>query len=203
MSEQTTTDALGVLREKLADLAHKEDCGCDNRGMHMFDGAWYRTADKAIELFRPMLVANELEIADLKTEVARLQRIVGSDASEMVALQAEMEQLRAALQETGRVLQRSAYTDKDLLQARMEIVELRGMAPLRRLVWRVIPADRSFSVAEVAEGLVALGVPKPSSRNEISNALGYWVRRGRLERCSKGVYRDRNASASAEGGAAS
>jgi hypothetical protein len=62
--------------------------------------------------------------------------------------------------------------------------------PLRRLVWQVIDADQDFTVADVVQRLDALGASWPANR--VSNALGYWVTRGRLHRERKGVYRCRS-----------
>ncbi|MFI7611408.1 hypothetical protein ACIBP6_09340 [Nonomuraea terrae] len=62
--------------------------------------------------------------------------------------------------------------------------------PLRRLVWQVIDPDQDFTVADVVQRLEALGASWPANR--VSNALGYWVTRGRLHRERKGVYRCRS-----------
>jgi hypothetical protein len=59
--------------------------------------------------------------------------------------------------------------------------------PLRRLVWQVLNPGEEFTVAEVVERLTNLGVSW--APNTVSNALGYWVSRGRLDRTRKGVYR--------------
>ena len=59
--------------------------------------------------------------------------------------------------------------------------------PLRRLVWQVIDPGEEFTVTDVAERLADLGVWL--SANKVSNALGYWVSRGRLTRQRKGTYR--------------
>lgn len=58
--------------------------------------------------------------------------------------------------------------------------------PLRRLVWKVIDPGETFTVTDVTERLRQLGVTWPT--NKVSNALGYWVSRQRLQRESKGVY---------------
>jgi hypothetical protein len=58
--------------------------------------------------------------------------------------------------------------------------------PLRRLVWQVLDPGYEFSVADVVSRLAGLGLNHPA--NKVSNALGYWVSRGRLERRRKGVY---------------
>ncbi|MDG4833991.1 hypothetical protein O7627_32490 [Solwaraspora sp. WMMD1047] len=58
--------------------------------------------------------------------------------------------------------------------------------PLRRLVWQVIDPGERFTVSDVANRLSALGVEWPT--HKVSNALGYWVSRGRLARQRKGLY---------------
>jgi hypothetical protein len=58
--------------------------------------------------------------------------------------------------------------------------------PLRRLIWQVIDPGETFTVTEVTERLRELGVTWPT--NKVSNALGYWVSRQRLQRPRKGVY---------------
>jgi hypothetical protein len=73
--------------------------------------------------------------------------------------------------------------------------DLMNALPLRRLVLRVVEPGSVFTVQGVVEKLADLGVSRPA--NQVSNALGYFVPRGLLERVSKGVYR------SIEGGAAS
>jgi hypothetical protein len=58
--------------------------------------------------------------------------------------------------------------------------------PLRRLVWQVINPGEEFTVNQVLHRLVLMGVRPPA--NAVSNALGYWVSRQRLQRLRKGVY---------------
>ena len=58
--------------------------------------------------------------------------------------------------------------------------------PLRRLLWQVLDPGEEFTVNEVVERLAAIGVHSPA--NKVSNALGYWVSRQRLDRQRKGVY---------------
>jgi hypothetical protein len=59
--------------------------------------------------------------------------------------------------------------------------------PLRRLLWQVIiPGETSFRVPTIVERLAQLGMRVEPPK--VSNALGYWVDRGRLVRVSKGVY---------------
>ncbi|MBB4910547.1 hypothetical protein [Actinophytocola algeriensis] len=64
--------------------------------------------------------------------------------------------------------------------------DLIGKVPLRQVLWEVITPGERFTVADVTERLEQRGVSWPS--NKISNALGYWVSRRRLDRCKKGVY---------------
>ena len=64
--------------------------------------------------------------------------------------------------------------------------ELARKMPLRRLLWHVIKPGEEFTVTDVTARLDALGVSW--SAGKVSNALGYWVSRGRLNRCRKGVY---------------
>jgi hypothetical protein len=59
--------------------------------------------------------------------------------------------------------------------------------PLRRLIWQVLDPGEEFTVSDVADRLAELGAPWPA--NKVSNALGYWVSRQRLDRQRKGVYR--------------
>ena len=58
--------------------------------------------------------------------------------------------------------------------------------PLRRLLWQVLDPGEEFTVNEVVQRLAAIGVHSPA--NKVSNALGYWVSRQRLDRQRKGVY---------------
>lgn len=58
--------------------------------------------------------------------------------------------------------------------------------PLRRLVWQVLDPGEEFTVTDVVARLALLEVSLHP--NKVSNALGYWVSRGRLARKSKGVY---------------
>jgi hypothetical protein len=58
--------------------------------------------------------------------------------------------------------------------------------PLRKILFQVITPGERFTVQEVAERLSAIGVSAPT--NKISNALGSWVRSGRLVREKKGQY---------------
>lgn len=58
--------------------------------------------------------------------------------------------------------------------------------PLRRLLWRVLVPGEQFSVSDVVERLADQGVDHDGST--VSNALGYWVNRNRLERVRKGHY---------------
>jgi hypothetical protein len=58
--------------------------------------------------------------------------------------------------------------------------------PLRRLVWQVLDPGEEFTVADVTKRLAGLGISLPA--NKVSNALGYWVSRGRLARQRKGTY---------------
>lgn len=59
-------------------------------------------------------------------------------------------------------------------------------APLRQMIFEVIPPGEPFTVSDVTRGLNALGIA--ASSTAVSNALGYWVTRSRLERTRKGVY---------------
>ena len=59
-------------------------------------------------------------------------------------------------------------------------------APLRQMIFEVIPPGESFNIADVTRGLAELGIDATSSA--VSNVLGYWVTRGRLQRTRKGVY---------------
>jgi hypothetical protein len=59
--------------------------------------------------------------------------------------------------------------------------------PLRRLLWQVLDPGEEFTVADVVARLAKLGAPWPP--NAVSNALGYWASRQRLDRRRKGVYR--------------
>lgn len=61
-----------------------------------------------------------------------------------------------------------------------------GAIPLRRLIWQVISPGEQFTVADVSERIAELGASWTS--NAVSNALGYWVSRGRLKREHKGAY---------------
>ena len=58
--------------------------------------------------------------------------------------------------------------------------------PLRRLIWQVLDPGEEFTVADVVGRLADLGTSWSASN--VSNALGYWVSRGRLTRQRKGVY---------------
>lgn len=58
--------------------------------------------------------------------------------------------------------------------------------PLRRMIWLVIEPGEEFNVATVVERLQWRGAAWPA--NKVSNALGYWVERGRLHRVRHGVY---------------
>ena len=58
--------------------------------------------------------------------------------------------------------------------------------PLRRLLWQVLNPGEEFTVNVVVQRLADIGVHSPA--NKVSNALGYWVSRGRLNRRRKGVY---------------
>ncbi|NUT52009.1 MAG: hypothetical protein HOV94_32655 [Saccharothrix sp.] len=58
--------------------------------------------------------------------------------------------------------------------------------PLRRLIWQVLDPGEEVNVGEVTARLKRLRVDLPA--NKVSNALGYWASRGRLERSRKGVY---------------
>jgi hypothetical protein len=74
--------------------------------------------------------------------------------------------------------------------------------PLRRLIWQVLDPGEEFTVADIVDRLAALGTSWSASN--VSNALGYWVSRGRLARQRKGVYTypvtsDRIAGLSTEG----
>ncbi len=64
--------------------------------------------------------------------------------------------------------------------------DLAHKVPLRQLLWQVITPGEEFTVADVTERLASLGVAWQA--NKVSNALGYWVARHRLDRCRKGVY---------------
>jgi hypothetical protein len=58
--------------------------------------------------------------------------------------------------------------------------------PLRRLILKVVQHGEQVSVTEVLERLAGLG--SYWSAPKVSNALGYWVRRGDLVRLDRGVY---------------
>jgi hypothetical protein len=58
--------------------------------------------------------------------------------------------------------------------------------PLRQMLWQVITPGEEFTVTDVTERLERRGLSWPA--NKVSNALGYWVSRRRLERRRKGVY---------------
>jgi hypothetical protein len=58
--------------------------------------------------------------------------------------------------------------------------------PLRRLIWQVLDPGEEFTVADVVDRLADLGTSWTATN--VSNALGYWVSRGRLARQRKGVY---------------
>lgn len=60
-------------------------------------------------------------------------------------------------------------------------------APLRQMVFEVIPPGEEFSVSDVTHGLADLGIA--ANATAVSNALGHWAARGRLRRVRKGVYR--------------
>jgi hypothetical protein len=60
------------------------------------------------------------------------------------------------------------------------------MLPLRRAIWHVVHSGNQVDVAEVTARLGCLGrVDQPGV---VSNALGYWVAHGQLERVRDGVY---------------
>jgi hypothetical protein len=67
-------------------------------------------------------------------------------------------------------------------------VERRALrhAPLRQMVFEAIPPGEEFTVSDVTHVLAGLGIT--ASATAVSNALGYWVTRGRLRRVRKGVY---------------
>lgn len=72
-------------------------------------------------------------------------------------------------------------------KGRVKELDVRAQdVPLRRLVLQVITPGREFTVADVTKDLRDLGATWEA--NKVSNALGYWVGRGRLERSRKGVY---------------
>ncbi|ONF73968.1 hypothetical protein [Amycolatopsis keratiniphila] len=60
------------------------------------------------------------------------------------------------------------------------------LLPLRRALWHVLDPGERVTVTEVAARLADFGRADPA--HKVSNALGYWVTRGRLERERKGVY---------------
>jgi hypothetical protein len=60
-------------------------------------------------------------------------------------------------------------------------------APLRQMIFEVIPPGESFTVSDVTRGLADLGIS--ANPSAVSNVLGYWVTRKRLQRVRKGVYR--------------
>ncbi len=59
--------------------------------------------------------------------------------------------------------------------------------PLRRALWHVLTPGEIFKVSDVVSRLAAQGVVVSPAK--ASNALGYWVDRGRLTRKAKGLYR--------------
>lgn len=63
---------------------------------------------------------------------------------------------------------------------------LHALVPLRQVLWHVIEPGEQITVTEVAARLAQLG--RQERPSVVSNALGYWVRREKLERTSKGVY---------------
>lgn len=64
--------------------------------------------------------------------------------------------------------------------------EMAQQVPLRRLIWQVISPGEEFTVAQIVDRLAELGAQWPA--NKVSNALGYWVNRNRLDRPRKGRY---------------
>lgn len=67
-----------------------------------------------------------------------------------------------------------------------EAGRLARRVPLRQMVWMVIQPGEEVAVGTVVERLRQRGLDWPA--NKVSNALGYWVERGRLQRSRKGVY---------------
>jgi hypothetical protein len=59
--------------------------------------------------------------------------------------------------------------------------------PLRRMLWHVLEPGEQFTVAQVVALLEQRGASWPA--NKVSNALGYWVDRGRMVRVTQGVYK--------------
>lgn len=65
--------------------------------------------------------------------------------------------------------------------------DLARLLPLRRALWHVIKPGERVTVADVTARLGDFGRADPA--HKVSNALGYWVTRGRLERERKGTYK--------------
>lgn len=59
-------------------------------------------------------------------------------------------------------------------------------APLRQMIWQVVPIGKEFTVREAKEGLERLGIDAES--DAVSNVLGHIARNGRMHRVRKGRY---------------
>lgn len=130
------------------------------------------------------------EVRSLRSAVDNAPRVLGEWYGAAVAC-ILMDHCSADVPDAN-ILELACRINHDAVRSAVSTVaddypELLHALPLRRLVLQVVEPGSVFTVQSVVEKLAALGVSRPA--NQVSNALGYFVPRGLLQRVSKGVYR--------------